>query len=554
MPQTPVKGAPSRRLTLDLRARLLILVAVAVAAPLAAFSPLSGAGQAAVAIATGLFSAAVFATLWRALRPLQDVAGALEACSEGGPAGRRPIEPRRMLDQIRTLSAHIETLRHSLGHAHPVTALPTRQPFAQAVAEDLRASGATGVVGVIRFADYEELAAFDSRAADRVLAAFAKRLEGSLAKGRRVAQLDSDRFAVWFPAARDTSELQALAYVLGQDLVDGDVTLTPQIHLGAALHPRDAVDPAGLLTCALAASAEAGRSAGKPAFSPAGASTAARERFAMGQEARKALQRNQLSLQYQPVVDVRNARVVGAEALLRWRHPELGQVSPADFVPLLEQSGQMEEVGLWVLNAACREARQWQEQGLEDLTMAVNLSTVQCRDPRLTDLIVRTLERHGLKPEHLELELTETAAMQDDEATRLLLGQLRDLGVNVAIDDFGAGYSSLTYLKNLPFTKLKIDREFVTRVDERRDSQAICSALIALAKGLDIRILAEGVERREELETLRTLGCPLIQGFYFSRPLDADAFIATITDPQWLALAASPVHRQRSLIDRRARP
>ena len=231
--------------------------------------------------------------------------------------------------------------------------------------------------------------------------------------------------------------------------------------------------------------------------------------------------------------------MVGAEALLRWRHPELGMVSPARFIPVLEQSGMMEDVGLWVLNAACRQARAWEDQGLSGLKLAVNLSARQCRDPGLAKVIVRTLERHSLKPESLELELTETAAMEDSDRTRALLGELRHAGIGVAIDDFGAGYSSLSYLKNLPFSKLKIDREFVDRVDQRRDSQAICAALVELSRRLGITVLAEGVERREEVDALQTLGCGMFQGYFFSPPLAAAAFAAKAKEGAWPVTAAS---------------
>jgi EAL domain-containing protein (putative c-di-GMP-specific phosphodiesterase class I) len=195
----------------------------------------------------------------------------------------------------------------------------------------------------------------------------------------------------------------------------------------------------------------------------------------------------------------------------------------------------MNEIGLWVLNAACREAGGWREQGLKDLKMAVNLSARQLQDPELSSIIVRTLERHGLAAQNLELELTETAAMEDSARTRELFHQLRGLGVGVAIDDFGSGYSSLSYVKNLPFSKLKIDREFVMAVDERRDSRAICAALVELARGLDITVLAEGVESGGEVDTLRELGCSMFQGFFFGRPITASSFLDTVTDPRWLA-------------------
>jgi EAL domain-containing protein (putative c-di-GMP-specific phosphodiesterase class I) len=247
-------------------------------------------------------------------------------------------------------------------------------------------------------------------------------------------------------------------------------------------------------------------------------------------------------LHFQPVVDVAAGAVVGAEALLRWRHPDRGLVSPAEFIPVLEEAGMMDEVGLWVLNTACRQARSWQDQGLPGLKMAVNLSARQFHDPKLNNSIIGALKHYGLAPAQLELELTETATMEDTVLTKQLFGELRDLGVSVAIDDFGTGYSSLSYLKNLPFSKLKIDREFVAEVHQRRDSHAICAALVELARGLEIQILAEGVETQNEANALRHLGCSMFQGYFFARPLASEDFVRTVTDPTWLSAisAAAP--------------
>jgi EAL domain-containing protein (putative c-di-GMP-specific phosphodiesterase class I) len=371
---------------------------------------------------------------------------------------------------------------------------------------------------------------------------------------RPVAQVDRDCFAIWFRQVDAphvaAGELQALGYVLAQEL--GEARITPDVDLGAAIFPHDGEDPATLLTRAFAALPKAGEtSGGKLSFFSAPSQSTARERFSLEQDLRHAISRDQFALAFQPVVDLQMGGVVGAEALLRWRHPDLGLVSPAEFIPILERSGLIDEVGLWVLNAACREARAWEEAGLIGLKMAVNLSARQFRDPALNTIIIRTLERHRLAPGALEVELTETAAMEDADRTRRLVEELRDLGLSVAIDDFGAGYSSLSYLKNLPFSKLKIDREFVSNVDQRRDSQAICRALIELARGLDIKVLAEGAETREEVETLRGLGCSMFQGYFFAKPLAGEDFIRTVQDPEWLALLASPARRSREAVKQR---
>jgi EAL domain-containing protein (putative c-di-GMP-specific phosphodiesterase class I)/GGDEF domain-containing protein len=426
-----------------------------------------------------------------------------------------------------------------LSAPHPGSGLPTREPFLSDVDADIAASGEPALLAVIRFCDFDRLSPFDHEAADRALHALAARLQGAIGQGRRLAQVDRDCFAVWFSgaAAQDAAgELRAISYVLRQDIGAGEHRMTPELKIGAALFPNDGSKAAVLLTRAFAALPKAGDAqADRLAFFSGAASVAARERFSLEQDLRHAVERDQLKLFFQPVVDLARGRVAGAEALLRWFHPELGSVPPSRFIPVLERSGLIDEVGVWVLNAACREARAWRDRGLDGLTIAVNLSARQFRDPMLSMVILRTLEQHRLVGQNLELELTETAMMQDAARTRQLLTHLKSLGVGAAIDDFGTGYSSLSCLKSLPFSKLKIDREFVTGVHDRADSRAICATLIALAHGLGMTVVAEGVEEPEEVHALIGLGCSLFQGYHFARPLPAADFLETIGDPLWLA-------------------
>jgi predicted signal transduction protein with EAL and GGDEF domain len=543
---------------LGYRAKLLGVSALGAAAPIALLAASGGGISTPVLAGAGVLAAAGVAALAHLLRPIGVAARELRQCAQASEALEpvRTDEVGQLIADARHVAARLEALSFRLTHRHPVTRLPTREPFLAALAEDLAAAQGAAVLGVIRFADYDRLAAFDQAAADRVLHAFARRLESAVVQGRPLAQVDRDCFAVWVSGVDDpqtaAAELQALSYVLGQEIDAADFKIAPDVGLGAAIHPHDGADAAVLLTRAVAALPKSGQPAsGRLNFFSAESSTAARARFSLEQSLRQAISREELLLHFQPVVDLTAGRVVGAEALLRWRHPERGLVSPGEFIPVLEETGMMDEVGLWVLNTACRQTRAWEDEGLRGLKMAVNLSARQFRDPTLNTMIVRTLERHRLEPNSLELELTETATMEDAKHTRQLFGELRDLGVSVAIDDFGTGYSSLSYLKNLPFSKLKIDREFVTDVHQRRDSHAICTALVELAHGLDILVLAEGVETREEADTLRALGCSMFQGFFFARPLAAEDFARTVTDPEWLAVLTSPVHRQRATLRRR---
>jgi len=550
--------AAARLPWVEYRAKILTLAALAALAPMAVIW--RGGANPALLIPVGVASVICLAGLFLLLRPIGVAAAELRDCARTDDLDTTPLEggdeAQRLMADVRRVSARLDAMRFRLTHRHPVTKLPTREPFLAKLSETFAQSAAPGVLGVVRFADYDRLAAFDQAAADRMLTAFAKRLENALEPGRPLAQVDRDSFAVWTACAEDpqaaAAELQALAYVLGQEIDDEELKIAPDVGLGGAIHPHDGADPATLLTRAVAALPRSGQAApGKLHFFSQESSSAARARFSLEQSLRQAINREELLLHFQPVVDLTEGRVTGAEALLRWKHPERGLVSPGEFIPVLEETGMMDEVGLWVLNTACRQARAWEDLGLKGLKMAVNLSARQFRDPTLNTMILRTLERHRLEPDSLELELTETATMEDAAHTRQLFGELRALGVSVAIDDFGTGYSSLSYLKNLPFSKLKIDREFVTEVHQRRDSHAICTALVELARGLDILVLAEGVESREEADTLRDLGCSMFQGFFFARPLAADDFARTVTDPEWLAVLTSPVHRQRAALRRR---
>jgi EAL domain-containing protein (putative c-di-GMP-specific phosphodiesterase class I)/GGDEF domain-containing protein len=477
-----------------------------------------------------------------AAKAMRDLAAA--ARPERAPA-RATNDLTGLIADIGVVAARFDALRGRFTNPRPGGGFVAREPFLVELGGEMEAACPQTLLALARMGDFDRMAAFDRRAAELALDAFGRRLQHAARKSLGLAQVDRDCFAIWFRSTElgeATEELRAVAYVLGQDLNLAGQTIAPDVMLGCAVYPDDARDATGLLACAFAALPKTGTpQAGAPNFFSAANTEAARRTFLLEQGLRSAISDDQFFLEYQPVVDVSRGRAVGAEALLRWRHPELGLVSPSEFIPILERSGPIDEVGLWVLNTACRDARNWRRRGLADLTIAVNLSACQFRGPTLAMTVVRTLERHGLAPSDLEVELTETAAMEDAVRTRDVLEQLRALGVGVAIDDFGAGYSSLSYLKNLPFTKLKIDREFVAKVHERRDSQAICSALVALANGLNIKLLAEGAESREEVETLVRLGCSMFQGYFFAKPQSADDFFRTLNDAAWLETLAHGV-------------
>ena len=465
-----------------------------------------------------------------------------------------------MLGAMRDVNAvaqRLESVRHRLANRHPVTGVSTREPLMAAIGRDVSHENCPPtLLGVLRLAQLERLIAVDKAGAEKVLQAFAQRLVDCVGARRPFAQVDRDSFAVWFcdtdgpKAAREA--LQALAAKLAQPLGEGDLHIIPDVRLGAAIYPDDGLNGQTLLMRAVAACGKAGRAAGdRLAYFSEESSAEAEARHAMEQALRQAIFRKELALFYQPVIDLTAGRVVGAEALMRWRHPELGAIPPAKFLPVMEQSGLISEVGRWTLEQACRDARAFESLGLAGFKVGVNLSQRQFRDPDLATVIADVLRRSELKPSRLELELTEASLMRDLGHTRKTLETLGSIGVAVAIDDFGAGASSLANFQSLAFSKLKIDRKFVTDVSNRHDSQAVCAALIELGRRLDIAVLAEGVETPEEVEALRVLGCQLFQGFFFARPLPADKFVAKISDPQWLSLLSRPTRPAPVIEDQR---
>jgi EAL domain-containing protein (putative c-di-GMP-specific phosphodiesterase class I)/GGDEF domain-containing protein len=501
---------------------------------------------------------AAYICLLSSLRPVADLAALLDqhAGGEGESDGRVLDDHQRLIGNVQTLAARL-AVQQRRASVHPLTGLPGREHLLTAVADDVKERpDAPALLGIVRIANYDHLLAFNPAAAEQMLTALKDRLTAAISPGRPLAHVDRDCFAIWFGLCPDpkraAAELQAIGYVLMQELQIDGFTLTPDIQLGSALYPIDADEPGNLLSRAFVSLARPQRTAdGAIAFFARPSAEVARQRFSLEQDLRQAIRRSELALHYQPVVDLAAGRVVGAEALLRWCSGGHEWAKPSQVVSVLEESGLVHEIGLWTLNTACRHLRAWREAGLSDLKIAVNLSVHQLRDSALPVALSRTIAAHGLSPANIELELTETAAMEDAGRTHALFEELRQAGFSLALDDFGSGYSSLSYLRRLPFQKLKIDREFVTHVDERADSRAICKALIDLTAGLELAVLAEGAERIEEVETLRAMGCSTFQGFYFSRPLPPEEFFATVTDPAWLARMHSRVHRDRDELRRR---
>jgi len=319
-------------------------------------------------------------------------------------------------------------------------------------------------------------------------------------------------------ARRTLSELAKPFYIDGQQMY---VTAS----IGLACFPVDGEDVETLMKHAEMAMYQA-KEAGRDTYEFFSEELNARalERLALETQLRKALVRDQFVLYYQPKVDLSARRIIGAEALLRWKHPDLGMVSPVRFIPIAEETGLITEIGEWVLHAATRQARAWSLQGLPPISISVNVSGIQFRQGRVLDAVRRALQASGTHPGSLVLELTESILMEGIDQNVETLSSLKAVGVKLSMDDFGTGYSSLTYLSRFPIDELKVDRTFVSGVPTNRDSVAIVTAVVAMAKALELKVVAEGVETEEQLAFLRSLNCDVYQGNYCSRPVPPEPF------------------------------
>jgi diguanylate cyclase (GGDEF)-like protein/PAS domain S-box-containing protein len=362
-----------------------------------------------------------------------------------------------------------------------------------------------------------------ARAGDEILLETAWRLREIAPSKATLCRFGGDEFCLVIPNCEPGETFDRLLQDLGPALADpifaGDVEHYVRLNIGAAVWPDDADGPSGLLEKADLALAHAKReSAPLRRFSSA-MSQAARERTRMVSLLRHALTRNELRLVYQPIVDAETGRPVMLEALLRWQSRELGAVSPDRFISLAEDCGLIGEIGAWVLSKACADAAAWLSRSPTMPGVAVNVSPRQLFSPGFVSSVVETLARTGLPSRHLKIEITESSLIQDVGACKQILAELSGLGVTLALDDFGTGYSALSYLQQLKFDVLKLDQSFIRKAPEGQSPARLVGSVIALAHGLGMTTVAEGVENLDHWETLRSLGCDYCQGYHFSRPV-----------------------------------
>ena len=367
---------------------------------------------------------------------------------------------------------------------------------------------------------------------DQLLMAVSQRLKTTLREEDTLSRLGGDEFILLLPDATEEGAREVamkLIEAAAQPYQIDQYELINTISVGIAIYPQDGADFETLSKNADAAMYRVKRAARNDLcfFTEEMQANSVRS-LQLVNALHHALARNELQVHYQPQIAMQDGRIIGAEALLRWTHPELGAVSPAEFIPIAEDSGQILQIGEWVLRTAVQQLKTWMNQGLPAMVMAVNLSAVQFRHPNLIEMVTRILDEAGVPAELLEIELTEATAM-DNPATAIdIMNRLHERGIRMSIDDFGTGYSSLSYLKKFKVYKLKIDQSFVRDISHDPDDKAIVTAIINLASSMGLQTIAEGVETASQLAYLRLQGCDEVQGYYFSRPVPADAFEAFV--------------------------
>jgi len=419
-------------------------------------------------------------------------------------------------------------IQHQLNH-DALTDLPGRAIFLDRLQHAISKAHYHNRLVAILFIDLDLFSninnLLDPETGDHLIQQLSQRFNNTIREGDTIARFGSDEFVILL----DDFDSDETLSVISQKLLDSiaspfkvkeqEINITASI--GISIYPSDGNDPESLLRNADIAMYRA-KELGKNNFQYFSESMTARvfERITLKNSLRHALEREEFELYYQPQFDARDGSIFGVEALLRWQHPELGLITPAHFIPLLEETGLIEPVGIWILKTACLQSKKWHDTGL-NFQMSVNLSSRQFNNASFITSLKSIISDTQINPQDLELELTESMLMRNASSTINALKNLNDLGVRFAIDDFGTGYSSLNYLRRFPIDTIKIDRSFIRDITTDTDDMAICSAIIGMAHSLSLNVIAEGVETKAQLEFLKDHGCYYIQGNYLGYPKTA---------------------------------
>jgi diguanylate cyclase (GGDEF)-like protein len=428
----------------------------------------------------------------------------------------------------------------------PLTSLPNRDLFRDRVDHGLaRARWRTQQVAVM-FVDLDRFKPINDtwghHVGDEVLVDIAGRLRKAVRAGDTVARLGGDEFAILLEDLEDQTEIDLVAQrvldAMKEPLRVRGQAIPLRLSLGVALNESSDTNVDDLIRDADVAMYSAKqRGGGKYVFFEQSMRTGAAKRLELEMELRVAVAKNQLAVFFQPYIDLKTGRLVGAEALIRWPHETRGMISPVDFIPLAEETGLIVPIGRWIMEQACHQARKWHERfpSRAPFAMSINVSSIQLAQPDFVKEVGRVLRTTGVQPEAITLEITETALMEDTDQGARALHDLKELGVRLAIDDFGTGYSSLNYLQRMPFDTLKIDRSFVNKIDRGGDELALCRTIVELARTLSLKTVAEGIELSAQADVLSRLGCDIGQGFLFARPVPAEEITRMLVSSMPLA-------------------
>lgn len=435
-------------------------------------------------------------------------------------------------DAARSFNKMMDTIS-KLTYYDSLTQLPNKLHFDAILCRELNKSARNNTMLALMIFDIDRFESINNAlghsVGDKLLKSLAEKISGFEDNNHVVARIGEDMFAVLFKNFKEKEEVIKLSdeirYIIRQPWVIDEHRFYITACVGIALYPRDGESGDSLFKNAFSAMQKA-KVHGRDNFNfyEPSINELLVEQMNLDSSMHHALDNGEFSIYYQPQIDTRTKEIVGCEALLRWNHPELGMISPNEFIPISEANGLITLIGRWVLYTACMQNKLWQDSGLKPIFVSVNLSPAQLIQENFIDMVSEILEETKLAPEYLELEITESVAVRNYDYITGILEKLKKMGIRIALDDFGTGYSSLNYLKNFAITTLKIDRSFIHDINENPKNSAIVSSILAMGRNLKLCITAEGIETKEQYETLRDRDCDIMQGFYFSEPLPLHEF------------------------------